>query len=134
MRAAEPATTVLLHELLDPVPTAASQARRLTKTACRGLISDAYEVVLVVDELVTNAVIHGLAQPIHLWIYRSGSRLWVEVDNASHPWPGLALVTRPDDDMPCGRGLLIALSLCKALQVHVNQRRTVVSAAFATTP
>lgn len=122
---------MLLHELLDPVPNAAAWARRHTEAACRGLVADLYEVVLVVDELVTNAVVHGLAQPIHLWVCCDGGCLWVEVDNASRPWPGLSLVVQPSDDMPCGRGLLIAMCLSKALQVHVGKRRTIVSASFA---
>ncbi|UGQ13700.1 ATP-binding protein [Yinghuangia sp. ASG 101] len=132
MRAPQPETTVLLHQLLDPEPAAAAQARRLIETTCRGRVADLDEVVLAVDELVTNAVVHGLPQPIHLWVCRADDQLWIEVDNASRPWPGLNLILRPSDDMPCGRGLLIAMNLSTALRVHVGTHRTVISASFAT--
>lgn len=68
----------------------------------------------------------------HLWVCCAEDQLWIEVDNASDPWLGLNLVVRPSDNMPCGRGLLIAVSLSNALHVHVGTHRTVVSASFAT--
>lgn len=130
MHATQPDATVLLCELLPPEPAVVALARRRTEAVCAGLVVELGDVVLVVAELVTNAVVHGLKQPITLSICWHEGLLWVEVGNMSRPWPGLRLLTTPPDDATSGRGLLIALHFSRTLQVDVDAQRTVVSASF----
>ncbi|WTW96871.1 ATP-binding protein [Streptomycetaceae bacterium NBC_01309] len=121
--------TVRLHECIAAEPTAVPQARESTETACAELLVELANVTLVVTELITNAVVHGLDEPISLWICRHVGLLWVEVDNGSQPRSGLLLLC-PSDDATSGRGLLIAMRFSETLWAHVGDERMDLSAAF----
>jgi anti-sigma regulatory factor (Ser/Thr protein kinase) len=93
-------------------PTAAAAARELTRAALRGWTvgeaADIDDVVLMVDELVTNAVVHG-AGPVRLQLRRTGVSLVGEVSDA-----GPALPAAPPDQQAhaeSGRGLWLVAML-----------------------
>jgi anti-sigma regulatory factor (Ser/Thr protein kinase) len=92
-------------------PRAAAAARALTRTALlRWRIGDpagAADIVLMVDELVTNAVQHGRG-PVRLRLSVGDARVRGEVTDASPviPQPG-----RPGPDGEDGRGLLLVTAL-----------------------
>ena len=98
---------------LAPETRAASRARALTDRALRSWrVSDAGDVddiVLMVDELVANAVVHG-AGPVRLRLRLDGARLLAEVADA---YP--AVPPRPPGRAPRwseeGRGLLLVAAL-----------------------
>jgi anti-sigma regulatory factor (Ser/Thr protein kinase) len=62
-------------------------------------------LLLVVSELVGNAVRHGRA-PIGMLLRRSGGRVRVEVHDEESAAPAGA-ADLPDDDDECGRGLFL---------------------------
>jgi anti-sigma regulatory factor (Ser/Thr protein kinase) len=70
-------------------------------------------VLVVVSELVTNAVRHGRA-PIALSLQRGQRSVRVEVQDSS---PHAPTAREVDDDAECGRGLLIVRSLSSATGV-----------------
>jgi anti-sigma regulatory factor (Ser/Thr protein kinase) len=90
---------------------AAATARELTRTALRRWrVTDstaADDVILMVDELVTNAVVHG-SGPVALRLSIDGSRVRGEVTDANPllPEPGC-----PGPDVETGRGLLLVTAL-----------------------
>ncbi|GLW66394.1 hypothetical protein Arub01_46380 [Actinomadura rubrobrunea] len=98
---------------LAPETRAASHARALTARALRSWhVSDAADVddiVLMVDELVANAVVHGTG-PVRLRLRLDGARLVAEVADA-----GPAVPPRPPGRAPrwseAGRGLLLVAAL-----------------------
>ncbi|MGI5201503.1 ATP-binding protein [Spirillospora sp. CA-108201] len=98
---------------------AAAQARALTRRSLRRWRvtgpDDVHDVVLIVDELVTNAVVHG-AGPVHLALRleaaRAGVRLVGEVGDADPRAPGAPAGPPPVLDWSeAGRGLLLVASL-----------------------
>src|SRR5690606_2009514 len=101
-------------------PRAAAQARRLTARALRGWRvtepGDVDDVVLMVGELVTNAVVHG-AGPVRLALRLDGRRLLAEVRDADPPLPALPVLPAPPaaagtpDWAEAGRGLLLVAAL-----------------------
>jgi anti-sigma regulatory factor (Ser/Thr protein kinase) len=92
-------------------PRAAATARSLTRTTLRRwLITESAggaDIILMVDELVTNAVMHGRG-PVRLRLSISGARVRGEVTDADPriPEPG-----RPGLDAEAGRGLLLVTAL-----------------------
>ncbi|MQY08983.1 ATP-binding protein [Actinomadura macrotermitis] len=107
---------------------AASRARALTRAALRawhltgpgtnGDTSDTDDIVLMVDELVTNAVVHGTG-PVRLRLRLTGARLTAEITDAGAgapcvPGPAPALL----DWAEAGRGLLLVAALADAHGAH----------------
>ncbi|MBE1536430.1 ATP-binding protein [Actinomadura algeriensis] len=92
---------------------AAAAARALTIGALRDWRvadpGDADDIVLIVDELVTNAVLHG-AGPIRLRLRLHGRRLVGEVADARPTGPPPAPADVPVWD-EAGRGLLLIAAL-----------------------
>jgi anti-sigma regulatory factor (Ser/Thr protein kinase) len=94
---------------------AASRARDLTTRTLRrwhvtgsGDISD---IVLMVDELVTNAVVHGTG-PVHLALRLDGTLLTAEVSDADPAAPAVpGGPPRTLDWAEAGRGLLLVAAL-----------------------
>ncbi|TDD26026.1 ATP-binding protein [Actinomadura sp. KC06] len=104
-------------------PAAAARARGLTRRALREWRvsdpGDVDDVVLIVDELVTNAVVHG-AGPVRLALRLRGDRLDGEVGDAApaepsgprNPLAGAAPAEpRVLDWAEAGRGLLLVAAL-----------------------
>ncbi|WP_051300491.1 ATP-binding protein [Actinomadura rifamycini] len=98
---------------LPALPAAAAAARALTAAALHDWRvadpDDADDVVLIVDELVTNAVLHGTG-PVRLRLRLTGRRLTGEVTDgrAAAPPPPPADVPIWDE---AGRGLLLVAAL-----------------------
>ena len=92
-------------------PRAAAIARELTRTTLRRWriteSAGVADIILMVDELVTNAVTHG-SGPVRLRLSIAGSRVSGEVTDAGprFPEPG-----RPGPDAEAGRGLLLVTAL-----------------------
>ncbi|WP_433323299.1 ATP-binding protein [Spirillospora sp. CA-294931] len=107
---------------LQPETRAASRARTLTAATLRGwrMIqpADLDDVVLMVDELITNAVVHG-AGPVRLRLSLRGARLLAEVTDDA---PGSPLVpgAAPGvlDWSEQGRGLLLVTALATEFGVR----------------
>ena len=67
------------------------------------------DVVLVVSELVTNAVVHGRARTVSVQIERHGSATTVSVDDPSGSAP---VPSHPGPHSDHGRGLLVVEAIC----------------------
>jgi anti-sigma regulatory factor (Ser/Thr protein kinase) len=95
--------------------TAASpaEARHLVSrfAAENDLRNDSGAALLVLSELVTNAVLHG-AEPIEVYVSRDGDLLRIEVSDGGVRTDGVVPRTH-DDPRPGGRGLHIVNSLAK---------------------
>lgn len=101
----------LAQDLDDPTPSIGS-VRHWARDVLNDLATDVLEdVVLVINELVSNAFDHGTA-PRQLRLHRSGDPRFVrvEVDDASSAAPVLGR-SRLNDDR--GRGLIIVDNLAK---------------------
>jgi len=88
-----------------------AEARHLISrfAAENDLRSDA--ALLVLSELVTNAVLHG-AEPIEVCVARDGDLLRIEVSDGGNRADGVALRSQ-DERRPGGRGLHIVNSLAR---------------------
>ncbi|HEU5030629.1 MAG TPA: ATP-binding protein [Spirillospora sp.] len=100
---------------LPAEPRTAARARALTARALDAWHvtdpGDVDDIVLMVDELVTNAVVHG-AGPVRLGLYLDGARLIGEVGDADPAAPGPARPAPPVLDWAeAGRGLLLVTAL-----------------------
>jgi anti-sigma regulatory factor (Ser/Thr protein kinase) len=93
--------------------TAASpaEARHLVSrfAAENDLQNESGAALLVLSELVTNAVLHG-AEPIEVFVSRDGDLLRIEVSDGGSRTDGVAPRSQ-DDRRPGGRGLHIVNSL-----------------------
>ncbi|MET7565681.1 ATP-binding protein [Streptomyces sp. NPDC005479] len=107
---------------------AAAEARRITRTALEAwqLGDDPAEVVLlVVSELVTNAVEHAQA-PIHLHLHAdAGERVWIGVSDGGpvthdDTWP----LTHPGDEHGRGLALVDAVAELHGTHTHLNGHTT----------
>ena len=97
--------------LVNPGLDGVRAARRLTSATLQGLPEDlASDAELVVTELVTNAVLHGLP-PIRLRVRGRRDRVRVEVSDAGAAMP---LKIRGTPDGMTGRGLAVVDSLTNA--------------------
>ena len=87
-------------------------ARRWVADRCAELHLDldGTDLTLLVNELVTNACVHG-AEPIRVRLDVDQGRVRVEVEDGS---PMMPEVQRPEGRSTTGRGLLIVESLSRA--------------------
>jgi anti-sigma regulatory factor (Ser/Thr protein kinase) len=94
---------------LSAIPSSVTEARVFTRRSLAGWhLTDLTESVLVsVNELVTNAVLHG-REPITLSLESHGNDLLVEVQDCS---PQLPSIAPPSRTRTGGRGLRIVAAL-----------------------
>lgn len=96
--------------ILQPVPESVPRARRWFRkfiAPYRPLCS-VDDCVLMISELVTNAVLHGRSDDewvVRVEWFRGGTSLRVEVHNPG--FPANVRLRRPDADDAHGRGLLL---------------------------
>ncbi len=110
------------HLTLSAVSRAAGEARGFTDKILRewavdGDASD--DLLLIVSELVTNAVLHGAA-PIRLWLWTADGCVRGAVDDHGNGTPRLA---NPDavfgDDLSeHGRGLALVGAVARTVSWH----------------
>ncbi|MFF4144112.1 SpoIIE family protein phosphatase [Streptomyces sp. NPDC001698] len=106
---AEPQPVGRLQQYVAPGdPEALTRARHMIRTAVRdwGAGEDSYEIELVADELITNALIHTEGAAIVTLRVLSGPdrRLRIEVEDSSSALPRRR---EPGEDGVSGRGLLL---------------------------
>jgi len=96
--------------------TAASpaEARHLVSrfAAENDVRSESGSALLVLSELVTNAVLHG-AEPIDVYVSREGDMLRIEVSDGGARSDGVVPRSHDDHGQPGGRGLHIVNSLAQ---------------------
>jgi anti-sigma regulatory factor (Ser/Thr protein kinase) len=91
-------------------PLAARTARRYLVSCLDGVAADVIdEVLLLTSELVTNAVLHGVA-PIRLQLHRRGGTLRVDVSDGGVPF-AVTPVPVWSRTAEGGRGLLLVDAL-----------------------
>ncbi|MGW4298353.1 ATP-binding protein [Streptomyces sp. NPDC004376] len=98
-------------ETLPRQPESAAVARRLVRAACTawGLRGTAENAVLVVSELVSNAVRHARRESIRVVVERTAPRtVRVAVADLSRTLPELCT---PKEDEEGGRGLALVAAL-----------------------
>jgi anti-sigma regulatory factor (Ser/Thr protein kinase) len=90
-----------------------AEARHLVSrfAAENDLRNESDPALLVLSELVSNAVLHG-AEPIEVCVSRDGDLLRIEVSDGGRRADGVAMRSR-DDPRPGGRGLHIVNSLAQ---------------------
>jgi anti-sigma regulatory factor (Ser/Thr protein kinase) len=86
------------------------------------------ELVLAIDEVLTNSVRHGGGSgQLEIWV--AGGRLWFQIIDQG---PGMAQVPAPRQPAPAeagGRGLWIARQLTDDFHITTGPRGTSVTAA-----
>jgi anti-sigma regulatory factor (Ser/Thr protein kinase) len=101
--------------------------------ACEGLTGRGLEdFVLAVNEITTNAVVHGGGRGrLRLWSH--AGRLWCEVtDEGPGLPPGwMADMRPPAGYAECGRGLWLTRMLCDQITIVSGPRGTTVTFAAA---
>ncbi|WP_393062682.1 ATP-binding protein [Streptomyces sp. LN549] len=111
-----PGTEALRYCFALPAhPESVAGARRLTRSRLDEwrLSDDAYDAaVLIVSELVTNAVVHTASARVVCELRRLGSRLRIAVQDQGHQPGGPQLGAGADDEH--GRGLLLVDAMCSA--------------------
>jgi len=109
--------------------TAAARARALVRrTLPRWRVSDPADVedaVLLVDELVTNAILHGTGE-VRLRLRLEGRRLVGEVADGSPRLPRPRSPGERSDWAESGRGLMLVAALAEEHGVRVNGHGKVV--------
>ncbi len=104
--------------VLAASPTAPSLAREfLRRWACPDHLTDADDALLLVSELVTNALIHG-APPIRLTMRRAHSRTIVRVSDSGHQ--PILLQHPVAADAMSGRGLRLLEAIATEWGVDTN--------------
>lgn len=98
---------------LPAVPVAVGTARRivrdlLTAWGVPGEVRD--DVLLVISELVTNALVHAAGERISCRLRRTAERVRIEVEDQDGG-PGLPVVGRPGPHEQHGRGLFLVEAL-----------------------
>jgi anti-sigma regulatory factor (Ser/Thr protein kinase) len=133
-----PPTDDLFADPLPPAPAHAEslsfgsedlpEIRRLVerRAVAAGLDSDrAADLLIAVNELATNSVVHGGGTGT-LAVWRDGPALLCEVSDAGRFDRPLAGRVRPTVVQPSGRGLWLVNQLCDLVQVRVLAASTVV--------
>ncbi|MCF2533175.1 ATP-binding protein [Yinghuangia soli] len=120
----------LLCVQLESAPVAARLARVHVREICAGLVADIDDILLVVSELVTNAVKHGDGAPVTLRVTRYDAHLWVAVENTCTEQADLARPWEPHSENPTGRGLFLIAKCSEGLRLHTEPHRTIVEAKF----
>jgi anti-sigma regulatory factor (Ser/Thr protein kinase) len=122
-------------ERLAADPTALRGLRRRVRGALRGLRlppTDTDTVLLVLDELVSNAIEHGAVYrksrtPLHVSLETEGEDLVLEFADADMPSPQIAVLAKtfadgdielPDFEDERGRGLFLVLTSMQAIVVE----------------
>jgi anti-sigma regulatory factor (Ser/Thr protein kinase) len=100
--------------VLQPVPESVPRARRWFRKfiAPYGPVCSVDDCVLMLSELVTNAVLHVRSEDewvVRVEWFREGTSLRVEVHSPG--FPASVRLRRPDADDAHGRGLLLVDSL-----------------------
>jgi anti-sigma regulatory factor (Ser/Thr protein kinase) len=114
-------------------PRAAGAARRLVESAVRRWELPALldVLLLVVSELVTNAVRHG-QPPVHLTVTRTPRQLRLEIHDDSSTEPVRSTGDQPDLDAETGRGIDIVTALADDFGCEqVKDDGKIVYAAFS---
>ncbi|GAA1235291.1 ATP-binding protein [Prauserella halophila] len=102
------ADTLVVDIALDIDPRSPTEARHAVDTALdSGDESTRQNVLLLVTELVTNAVVHG-RPPCTLRVRTGAERLRIEVSDAD---PRRPVLLHPGPDVDHGRGLLLVAAL-----------------------
>jgi anti-sigma regulatory factor (Ser/Thr protein kinase) len=105
------ASVPAIHISLPQTAASPAEARHLVGrfAAENDLRNESGAALLVLSELVTNAVLHG-AEPIDVVVRRDGDVLRIEVSDGGSRTDGVVPRAR-DDHRPGGRGLHIVNSL-----------------------
>jgi anti-sigma regulatory factor (Ser/Thr protein kinase) len=121
-RTALPASVMLLGEPRDVHVARAFTRRMLAQNGCTDWHAD--DAVLVVSELVTNAIVYG-RPPMNLSVTVQPDEVVVAVSDSSNSDPFARL---PDDDDEGGRGVAIVEQLSETWWVeHGNGRKSVIA-------
>jgi anti-sigma regulatory factor (Ser/Thr protein kinase) len=105
------AVTAATPLVLEAAPDAVGRARLYARAALAGAPADAVDdAELVVTELVTNGLLHGLG-PISVSAARGGNRIRLEVRDGGQRMP---LRMRPSAGSLTGRGLGLVATLCES--------------------
>lgn len=110
-----PGTEALRYCFALPAHPESVAARRLTRSRLDEwrLNGDAYDAaVLIVSELVTNAVVHTASARVVCELRRLKNRLRIAVQDQGHQPGGPRLGVGADDEH--GRGLLLVDAMCSA--------------------
>jgi anti-sigma regulatory factor (Ser/Thr protein kinase) len=91
---------------------------------------DTLDALLIVSELVTNAIVHG-APPVRLRLWHTSGGLQIAVDDGSTAIPRLR---RPRSEQPHGRGLMIVARLATRCTIHLREHGKTVWATRALGP
>ena len=99
---------------LHPAPESVSRARRwfLKFIAPYNPVCSVEDCVLMISELVTNAIVYGWSDDqwmVRVEWYRDGTSLRIEVHNPG--FPASVRLRRPDANDAHGRGLLLVDSI-----------------------
>jgi Anti-sigma regulatory factor (Ser/Thr protein kinase) len=100
-------------------PRAAGAAREFTGKVLSEWAVDGdavTDLLLIVSELVTNAVVHG-APPVRLWLWTTGGRVHGAVDDHGNGRPRFVAGGIPftDDMRESGRGLALVTAMASAV-------------------
>jgi anti-sigma regulatory factor (Ser/Thr protein kinase) len=110
-------------QVFEPEPHQVPVVRRFVAAALRAWDVDATDVVLLVSELATNAVLHARS-PFRVTVILQGGRLRVEVSDDNSRLPSFGVVPT---DANSGRGLMLVQSLAGAWGVdsHIDRGKTI---------
>lgn len=107
-QAGAPAHTLLLHVRLRVAPGVPAEARHATESVLGDVCPTARQsFVLLVSELVTNAVVHA-RKPEWLRVWRIDGRLRVEVTDGTRHRP---VLRNPGACHAHGRGMMLVAAL-----------------------
>jgi anti-sigma regulatory factor (Ser/Thr protein kinase) len=109
----EPPVSTLRISLPQTSASPAQARRQVTRFAEENdVLGRASVALLVLSELVTNAVLHG-REPIHVCVRRHPDALLIEVSDGDSHTSHIAPQTRREPDQAGGRGLQIVNSLAR---------------------